>query len=61
MLIKRHFVPVSVLVNGPSEITNFQVSLASPQVAGTSITFTATATDFESDPLEYKFLLDSAA
>jgi len=61
MLIKRHFVPVSVPANGPPEITNFQASLASPQVAGTSITFTATATDPESDPLEYKFLLDSAA
>jgi len=61
MLIKRHFVPVSVPANGPPEITNFQASLASPQVAGTSITFTATATDPDSDPLEYKFLLDSAA
>lgn len=61
MLIKRHFVPVSVPDNGPPEITNFQASLASPQVSGTSITFTATATDPESDPLEYKFLLDSAA
>ena len=61
MLIKRHFVPVSVPDNGPPEITTFQASLASPQVSGTSITFTATATDPESDPLEYKFLLDSAA
>jgi hypothetical protein len=61
MLIKRHFVPVSVPANGPPEITNFGSNLASPQIAGTSITFTATAADPESDPLEYKFLLDSAA
>jgi hypothetical protein len=61
MLIKRHFVPASIPANGPPEITNFQASLASPQVAGTSITFTATTTDPDSDPLEYKFLLDSVA
>lgn len=62
MLIKRHFVPsAGVPANYRPVITSFTANLTSPQISGTSITFTATATDVEDDPLEYKFLLDDVA
>ncbi|WP_286858563.1 Ig-like domain-containing protein, partial [Methanosaeta sp. UBA356] len=35
--------------------------LASPQIAGTAVTFTAAASDPENDPLEFMFLVDGQA
>lgn len=62
MLIHRHFVPLPAgPVNYLPVITNFIADLTSPQISGASITFTATATDVEEDPLEYQFLLDGVA
>jgi hypothetical protein len=62
MMIHRHFVPsAGVPANYRPVITSFTANLTSPQISGASITFTATATDVEEDPLEYKFLLDGVA
>ena len=49
---------ISAPPNNPPAITNLATDLASPQVAGAAVTFTATASDSESDPLQYMFLLD---
>ncbi len=58
-MIHRHYVPsAGVPANYPPVITSFTANKSSPQTAGTSIIFTASATDVENDPLEYKFLLD---
>lgn len=59
MLIRRHFVPsAGVPGNYPPVLTNFVPDLASPQTSGATIKFTASATDVESDPIEYRFYLD---
>ena len=44
--------------NNPPAVTNLAADQASPQVAGATVTFTATASDPENDPLQYTFLLD---
>lgn len=59
MLIRRHFVPsAGVPGNYPPVLTSFVPDLASPQTSGATIKFTASATDVESDPIEYRFYLD---
>ncbi len=50
---------ISAPPNNPPAVTNLATDLASPQVAGAAVTFTATASDTENDPLQYMFLLDN--
>lgn len=62
MLIRRHFVPTAgVPANYPPVLTSLMPDIASPQTSGATVTFTATATDVEEDPLEYRFYLDGVA
>lgn len=59
MLIRRHFVPsAGVPGNYPPVLTSLTPDLTSPQTSGATIKFTASATDVESDPIEYRFYLD---
>ena len=52
-------VPVEIIpVNQPPTLGSLAADQASPQVAGAAVTFTATASDPESDPVQYMFLLD---
>jgi len=44
--------------NQPPAVTGLESNLASPQDSGTSITWTATASDPETDPLFYRFLVN---
>jgi len=44
--------------NNPPAVTNLATDLVSPQVAGAAVTFTATASDTENDPLQYMFVMD---
>ena len=44
--------------NNPPAISNLASDLASPQVAGAAVTWTATASDPENDPVQYLFSLD---
>ncbi len=44
--------------NNPPTVTDLTADQPSPQVAGATVTFTATASDPENDPLQYMFLLD---
>ncbi|MEL6037342.1 MAG: SdrD B-like domain-containing protein [Methanothrix soehngenii] len=52
---------VEAVPNNPPEVVDLASDLASPQIAGTAVTFTAAASDPENDPLEFMFLLDGAA
>ena len=49
---------VAAPVNQPPTMDGVSSTPASPQVAGATVTFTATASDPENDPLQYMFLLD---
>ena len=49
---------ISAPPNNPPAVTDLASDLASPQVAGATVTFTASASDPENDPLQYMFLLD---
>ena len=44
--------------NNPPAVADLAANPASPQVPGTAVTFTATASDPENDPVQYMFLLD---
>ena len=51
--------PVETIpVNQPPTMGSLAADSASPQVAGAAVTFTATASDPENDPLQYMFFLD---
>ena len=52
---------VEAVPNNPPELVDLVADLASPQIAGTAVTFTAAASDPENDPLEFMFLLDGVA
>ncbi len=52
---------VEAVPNNPPEVVDLASDLASPQIAGTAVTFTAAASDPENDTLEFMFLLDGAA
>ena len=49
---------ISAPPNNPPAVADLASDLASPQVAGAAVTFTATASDPESDPVQYMFLMD---
>ena len=44
--------------NNPPAVTNLAADLDSPQVLGTTVTWTAEASDPESDPISYRFLVN---
>ena len=51
--------PVEIIpVNLPPAVGSLAPDQASPQVVGATVTFTATASDPENDPLQYRFFLD---
>ena len=51
--------PVEIIpVNQPPTLGSLAADQASPQVAGAAVTFTATASDPENDPLQFMFLLN---
>ena len=52
---------VEAAPNNPPEVFDLASDLASPQIAGTAVTFTAAASDPENDTLEFMFLLDDVA
>jgi len=52
---------VEAVPNNPPELVDLVADLASPQIAGTAVTFTAAASDPENDPLEFMFLVDGQA
>ena len=52
---------IEAVPNNPPEVVDLASDLASPQIAGTAVTFTAAASDPENDTLEFMFLLDGAA
>ncbi len=52
---------VEAVPNNPPEVVDLAADLASPQIAGAAVTFTAAASDPENDPLQYQFLLDGVA
>src|SRR5690606_18186281 len=52
---------VDAAPNNPPEVFDLASDLASPQIAGAAVTFTAAASDPENDTLEFMFLLDDAA
>ena len=49
---------ISAPPNNPPAITDLASEPASPQVAGAAVTFAATSSDPEQDPVQYMFLLD---
>ena len=49
---------ISAPPNNPPAVADLVADPASPQVPGTAVTFTATASDPENDPVQYMFLLD---
>jgi protocatechuate 3,4-dioxygenase beta subunit len=49
---------ISAPPDNPPVVTDLISDLVSPQVAGAAVTFTATASDTETNPLQYMFLLD---
>ncbi|HPE50352.1 MAG TPA: hypothetical protein PLS83_02520, partial [Methanothrix soehngenii] len=52
---------VEAVPNNPPELVDLASDLASPQIAGAAVTFTAAASDPENDTLEFMFLLDDVA
>jgi len=52
---------VEAVPNNPPEVVDLASDLASPQIAGTAVTFTAATSDPENDTLEFMFLLDDVA
>ena len=52
---------VEAAPNNPPEVFDLASDLASPQIAGAAVTFTAAASDPENDTLEFMFLLDDVA
>ncbi|WP_348305042.1 Ig-like domain-containing protein, partial [Methanothrix sp.] len=44
---------IEAVPNNPPEVVDLASDLASPQIAGTAVTFTAAASDPENDPLEF--------
>ena len=49
---------ISAPPNNPPAVADLAADPASPQVAGATVTFTASASDPENDPVQYMFLLD---
>ena len=47
-----------VMLNESPSITSLTADLASPQILGTTVTWTAEASDPESDPVSYRFLVN---
>jgi hypothetical protein len=59
--VRRFEFQIVAVENAPPTISSLSPNLASPQPAGATITFTATASDPESDTLQYQFLVDGVA
>ena len=60
-LIVNGYVVTSGPPNGPPSVTAFSPDKVSPQVVGTTITWTCSATDPEGDPIVYRFWLQSGS
>jgi uncharacterized protein (DUF2141 family) len=52
---------IEAVPNNPPEVVDLAADLASPQIAGAAVTFTAAAADPENDPVEFIFILDGMA
>ena len=49
---------ISAPPNNPPAVTDLAADLASPQILGTTVTWTAEASDPEADPISYRFLVN---